>query len=128
MAISFNPTAAEESGVNVRLWDFLFYMSFGFVITSSVAIAGVFLVFSYLVIPSVGAMLISDKLSTRLTTGWIAGAIISFIGVKLSWQTGLPTSPLVVCVFAVALRRLLSSPPDLLAQGMRWDRDLSSPL
>ncbi|MCI0698223.1 metal ABC transporter permease [candidate division KSB1 bacterium] len=103
MAISFDPENAEQNGLNVRFWDFLFYMSFGFVITSSVAIAGVFLVFSYLVIPSVGAMLLSDKLSTRLASGWIGGSIISFIGVKLSWNTGLPTSPLVVCVLASAL-------------------------
>jgi zinc/manganese transport system permease protein len=103
MAISFDPENAEQNGLNVRFWDFLFYMSFGFVITSSVAIAGVFLVFSYLVIPSVGAMLLSDKLSTRLASGWIGGSIISFIGVKLSWNTGLPTSPLVVCVLAAAL-------------------------
>ncbi|HTX17700.1 MAG TPA: iron chelate uptake ABC transporter family permease subunit [Bacteroidota bacterium] len=103
MAISFNPEQAEANGINVRLWDFLFYMSFGFVITSSVAIAGVFLVFSYLVIPSVGAMLLSEKLSTRLAIGWTAGAIISFIGVKLSWTTGLPTSPLVVVLLATGL-------------------------
>jgi len=103
MAISFDPLEAENSGMNVRLWDFLFYMSFGFVITSSVAIAGVFLVFSYLVIPAVGAMLLSDKLSTRLAIGWIAGSIISFIGVKVSWSTGLPTSPLVVVILAIAL-------------------------
>lgn len=103
MLISFEPDRAEANGLNVRLWDFFFYMSFGFVITSSVAIAGVFLVFSYLVIPAVGAMLLSDRLSTRLTIGWIGGAVCSFVGVKLSWDTGLPTSPLVVCVLAVAL-------------------------
>jgi zinc/manganese transport system permease protein len=103
MAISFDVAKAEKDGLNVRFWDFLFYMSFGFVITSSVAIAGVFLVFSYLVIPAVGAMLLSEKLSTRLAIGWIAGCIISFIGVKLSWHTGLPTSPLIVCVLAFAL-------------------------
>jgi zinc/manganese transport system permease protein len=103
MAISFDVAKAEASGMNVRFWDFLFYMSFGFVITSSVAIAGVFLVFSYLVIPSVGAMLLSDKLSTRLTIGWIAGSIISFIGVKMSYNTGLPTSPAIVVVLASAL-------------------------
>lgn len=103
MLISLDPSGAEASGVNVRLWDFLFYMSFGFVITSSVAIAGVFLVFSYLVIPAVGAMLLSDKLSTRLIIGWVGGSLISFIGVKLSWNTGLPTSPLIVVVLAVAL-------------------------
>lgn len=103
MAISFDSVKAEEDGINVRLWDFLFYMSFGFVITSSVAIAGVFLVFSYLVIPAVGAMLLSDKLSTRLLIGWVGGAIVSLLGVKLSWDTGLPTSPLVVCLLALAL-------------------------
>ena len=103
MAISFETARAEENGLNVRFWDVLFYMSFGFVITSSVAIAGIFLVFSYLVIPAVGAMLLSEKLSTRLAIGWIAGSVISFIGVKLSWNTGLPTSPLVVCVLALAL-------------------------
>jgi zinc/manganese transport system permease protein len=101
--ISFNPEKAEQDGINVRFWDLLFYMSFGFVITSSVAIAGVFLVFSYLVIPAVGAMLLAEKISTRLTIGWIGGAIISFIGVKLSWHTGLPTSPLIVCLLALAL-------------------------
>jgi len=103
MAISFDPIKAEQDGINVRLWDFLFYMSFGFVITSSVAIAGVFLVFSYLVIPAVGAMLLSEKLSTRLMIGWIGGAVISFLGIKLSWDTGLPTSPLIVCLLATAL-------------------------
>lgn len=103
MLISLEPDRAEASGLNVRLWDFFFYMSFGFVITSSVAIAGVFLVFSYLVIPAVGAMLLAERLSTRLTIGWIGGAVCSLVGVKLSWDTGLPTSPLVVCVLAVAL-------------------------
>ena len=101
--ISFNPDHAEASGISVRLWDFLFYMSFGFVITSSVAIAGVFLVFSYLVIPAVAAILFSNKLSTRLAIGWVGGAVISFIGVKLSWHTGLPTSPLIVVLLAFAL-------------------------
>jgi len=103
LAISFDAHDASSNGVNVRLWDFLFYMSFGFVITSSVAIAGVFLVFSYLVIPSVAAMLVAEKISTRLALGWTGSAIISFIGVKLSWTTGLPTSPLIVVLFAAAL-------------------------
>ena len=103
LAISFDAHDASSNGINVRLWDFLFYMSFGFVITSSVAIAGVFLVFSYLVIPSVAAMLVAEKISTRLALGWTGSAIISFVGVKLSWVTGLPTSPLIVVLFAAAL-------------------------
>lgn len=101
--ISFDSAKAEASGINVRLWDFLFYMSFGFVITSSVAIAGVFLVFSYLVIPAVAAILHFEHLGKRLAMGWIGGSIISFIGVKMSWHTGLPTSPLIVVLLALAL-------------------------
>ena len=50
-----HPQEAEKQGVSVRLWDFLFYASFGFVVTSSVAIAGVLLVFCYLIVPSVNA-------------------------------------------------------------------------
>src|SRR5215471_1186849 len=61
LAISLQHDAAESAGVNVHLWDFLFYASFGFVVTSSVAIAGVLLVFCYLIVPSVGAMLFADR-------------------------------------------------------------------
>src|SRR6185369_3253389 len=62
LLISTNPAEAEKQGVNIKLWDFLFYASFGFVVTSSVAIAGVLLVFCYLVVPSVGAMLFSEHI------------------------------------------------------------------
>lgn len=85
-------------------WDFLFYLSFGFVVTSSVAIAGVFLVFSYLVIPSAGAILFTDRLGGRLAIGWIGAGAVSVAGVWLShavWD--LPTSPLIVCLLAGAL-------------------------
>src|SRR5262245_61704743 len=47
LAISMDPKAAEGDGLSIRLWDFLFYASFGFVVTSSVSIAGVLLVFCY---------------------------------------------------------------------------------
>ena len=57
LLISMDEAAAEQRGWNVRLWDFLFYVSFGFVVTSSVAIAGVLLVFCFLIVPSVTAML-----------------------------------------------------------------------
>src|SRR4051794_7536218 len=61
LLISTNPEEAERQGLNIKLWDFLFYASFGFVVTSSVAIAGVLLVFCYLVVPSVGAMIFADR-------------------------------------------------------------------
>src|SRR3979411_917196 len=65
LLISMNHERAEQTGLNVRFWDFLFYASFGFVVTSSVAIAGVLLVFCYLIVPSVGALLFSDRIGAR---------------------------------------------------------------
>ena len=88
---------------NLRWWDFLFYASFGFVVTSSVAIAGVLLVFSYLIVPSVAAMLFAQTIGKRLAIGWTMGAIVSAAGVLLSFQLDLPTGATIVCTFGAAL-------------------------
>src|SRR5689334_17061191 len=74
-----------------RMWDFLFYASFGFVVTSSVSIAGVLLVFSFLIVPSVAAMLYARTVGTRLAFGWSVGALVSGLGVFLSFHYDLPT-------------------------------------
>jgi zinc/manganese transport system permease protein len=103
LAISMNAEKAEQQGINVRLWDFLFYASFGFVVTSSVAIAGVLLVFCYLIVPSVGAMLYSDRIGTRLAIGWTMGTLVSALGVYLSLLIDLPTGATIVCTFAIVL-------------------------
>ena len=76
--------SAKRRGINVRFWDFLFYASFGFVVTSSVAIAGVLLVFCYLIVPSVGAMLFADRVGRRLAIGWTMGTLVSALGVYFS--------------------------------------------
>jgi len=103
LAISMDAVKAEADGINTRLWDFLFYASFGFVVTSSVAIAGVLLVFCYLIVPSVGAMLFSHKIGTRLAIGWTMGTVVSAIGVYLSLKIDLPTGATIVCTFALVL-------------------------
>src|ERR1044071_6518017 len=99
LSISMDPAAAEAPGINVRLWDFLFYASFGFVVTSSVAIAGVLLVFCYLIVPSVGAMLFADKIGTRLAMGWTMGTLVSALGCYLTVYLDLPTGATIVCTF-----------------------------
>jgi zinc/manganese transport system permease protein len=87
----------------IKLWDFLFYTSFGFVVTSSVAIAGVLLVFSYLIVPSVAAMLFARSIGKRLAIGWTMGAVVSAIGIMISFQADLPTGATIVCTFGIAL-------------------------
>ena len=103
LLISINPKGAEAQGVSIRLWDFLFYASFGFVVTSSVGIAGVLLVFCYLIVPSVGAMLFADRIGPRLAIGWTMGTLVSALGVLLSVKLDLPTGATIVCTFGGVL-------------------------
>ena len=103
LAISMSHDEPERTGLNVRLWDFLFYASFGFVVTSSVAIAGVLLVFCYLIVPSVAAMLYAETVGRRLAIGWTMGTIVSAAGVYLSLILDLPTGATIVCTFGVVL-------------------------
>ncbi len=93
----------EPPALNVRFWDFLFYASFGFVVTSSVSIAGVLLVFCYLIVPSVAAMLYSESIGKRLAIGWTMGTVVSALGVYASLKLDLPTGATIVCTFGVAL-------------------------
>jgi len=106
LMISTAPEEAYRSGISVKLWDFLFYASFGFVVTSSVAIAGVLLVFSYLIVPSVAAMMFARRVGTRLAFGWTMGAVVSGLGVYLSFVLDLPTGATIVCSFGAALAAL----------------------
>src|ERR1700746_334691 len=99
LAISMDPKKAEAEGTSIKLWDFLFYASFGFVVTSSVSIAGVLLVFCYLIVPSVAAMLYADTIGRRLAIGWTMGTIVSALGVYLSLRIDLPTGATIVLHF-----------------------------
>ena len=103
LLISMNHEKAESLGINVRLWDFLFYASFGFVVTSSVAIAGVLLVFCYLIVPSVGAMLFADRIGPRLAIGWTMGTLVSALGCYLSVLLDTPTGATIVVTFGAVL-------------------------
>jgi zinc/manganese transport system permease protein len=103
LLISMDEQEAERQGLNIRFWDFLFYVSFGFVVTSSVAIAGVLLVFCFLIVPSVTAMLFASRLGPRLAIGWTMGALVSAAGVGLSFLMDLPTGAAIVGTFGLTL-------------------------
>ena len=103
LAISMAHDNPEATGLNVRFWDFLFYASFGFVVTSSVAIAGVLLVFCYLIVPAVAAMLYGETIGRRLAIGWTMGTVVSALGVYLSLVLDLPTGATIVCTFGLVL-------------------------
>ena len=103
LAISLNHDGAEAQGLSVNLWDFLFYASFGVVVTRSVSIAGVLLVFCYLIVPSVAAMLYAETIGRRLAIGWTMGTVVSALGIYLSVKLDLPTGATMVCTFGLVL-------------------------
>ncbi len=103
LAISLNPEGAESAGLNVRLWDVLFYMSFGVVIVKSVAVVGVLLVFSYLVVPAVIAQMFSDTVMGRLLFGWLVAIAASMLGIIWSFYSDYPTGPAVVVMLGLFL-------------------------
>jgi zinc/manganese transport system permease protein len=103
LEISVDPKGAAARGVPVRFWDFLFYASFGLVVTRSVAIAGVLLVFCYLIVPSVGAMLFARTIGRRLAIGWVMGILVSILGMYFSVFFDFPTGATIVCTFGLVL-------------------------
>lgn len=89
----------SKTGTRSKLWDFLFYFSLGIAVSSSVAIAGVMLVFSYLIIPAMFALIFFNSIQPRLIAGWIAGFAVSALGLFISFKFDLPTaSTLTVCL------------------------------
>ncbi|MBI4520642.1 MAG: metal ABC transporter permease [Gemmatimonadetes bacterium] len=112
LAISFTP----ERQRNLRLWDFLFYATFGFAITMSVPVAGVLMVFSVLVIPAVVAFLYTTRFLSALVAAWASGTLAIIAGITVSFLYDVTTGPLLVCAFGLLL---------ILAAGLRpliWRR------
>jgi zinc/manganese transport system permease protein len=103
--ISFDPDGAGARRA-VRGWDFVFYASFGLVVTSSVRLAGVLLVFAYLVVPATAAALLAHSVRGRLAVGWALGLLVSVGGLGASWAWDLPTGATVVVAFGAILALL----------------------
>ncbi len=103
LLISSDPAEAYRRGWRVRWWDFLFYLSFGVIITFSVEIGGVLMVFSYLVIPACIAILLANRMSTRLVLGWVVGTAGSALGLVASYVWDFPTGPAIVVVLGLML-------------------------
>jgi len=103
LTISFNPEEAQQNGWKIRWWDFLFYLSFGVVITLAVPLAGVLMVFSFLVVPAVIANLFTGDKRRLTLISWSTGALASLLGLWVSYTKDLPTGPLIVCMYGLVL-------------------------
>jgi zinc/manganese transport system permease protein len=103
LLISEHPEEAARQGVNLRLWDFLFYVVFGLVVTNSVRIVGVLLVFSYLIVPAVAAKLLATRIASRLAISWAMGFLASLAGLWLSGVKDVPPGAMIVCLLGLGL-------------------------
>lgn len=103
LTISFQHETAVARGWSIRWWDFLFYLSFGIVITFSVPIAGVLLVFSFLVVPASIAFQFTRRYGGLALVSWLVGAVASGAGLLVSFRYDLPTGPIIVCMFGLLL-------------------------
>ena len=101
--VSFDSAGAASRGRRLFVWDFVFYGSFAVVVTSSVRIAGVLLVFAYLIVPAAIANLFINDLGRRLLLAWAVGVILTAAGLYASWSWDLPTGPAIVSAFGVAM-------------------------
>ncbi len=101
--ITGDAEAARRRGRRLFWWDFLFYAIFGFVVTSSVQIAGVLLVFGLLVIPAVAGLMASSRTGVALAVGWTFAFVGCIAGLVGSVRWDLPAAPSVL----VALSGLL---------------------
>jgi zinc/manganese transport system permease protein len=103
LKISTNPVAAQAEGLSLRRWDFLFYMVLGIVVTISVQIAGVLLVFTLLVVPTVMAFRWIRGARRQFAYILGIGTVAAVGGSALSYGMDLPTGAAIVCTFGLLL-------------------------
>jgi zinc/manganese transport system permease protein len=103
LLVSFDREGAYRNGLRVRWWDFLFYAVFGLVVTSFVRIAGVLLVFSYLIVPAVCGINLAQRTANRLLIGWFIALLGGIAGLFLSYWWDLPSGAAIVCTFGLLL-------------------------
>ena len=94
--ISENPEGVASKPVWLWFWDVLFYATFGLVVTSSVKIAGVLLIFSLLTIPAVTAMICARGTVGRVFFGWIFGLAACVIGLEASLRMDSAAGPSII--------------------------------
>jgi ABC-type Mn2+/Zn2+ transport system permease subunit len=101
--VAFDPEMAEATGYGVWRWELLFSLLLGVTFAVSVSVAGVLVVFAYLVIPATTALLLNLRLPATLFVAMALSALGSFMGVYFSYVWDLPTGPSIVATLTCGL-------------------------
>jgi ABC-type Mn2+/Zn2+ transport system permease subunit len=109
MFVSFDREMAETQGYNANVWNLVLYFTIGLVITLGIRISGALLIFGFLVIPAVIALLLVRKIKWIFLISIITGLSSVFIGLVLSFRLDLPSGPSIVTVLVIFLLIVLLS-------------------
>jgi zinc/manganese transport system permease protein len=101
--ITEEPAAAKAKGMRIWLWDLLFYSTFGVIVTFSVRVAGVLLVFAFLIVPSIASLMTVRGTWRRVAFGWGFGSAGCILGLEASLRLDWSAGPTIVAVFIVLL-------------------------
>ena len=101
--ITERPEEARAQGRRIWLWDFLFYTTFGVIVTFSVRVAGVLLVFAFLIMPSLASILSVDGKWRRVAFGWGFGTLGCLMGLEASLRLDWSAGPTIVAAFILLL-------------------------
>jgi ABC-type Mn2+/Zn2+ transport system permease subunit len=93
---SYQTDTVKKNGFNI--WNFLFYISIGLAIVFAVKISGVIPVFSYLIIPSVCALMLAHSKKTVIILAMLLSFLGSFFGLNVSFHFDFPAGSSVVAV------------------------------
>lgn len=79
-------------------WNFLFYLSIGLTIVFAVRVSGVIPVFSFLIIPAVGAIMVSKRNLGVVVVAVIISVLGAFLGLNVSYKYDFPAGSSLVAV------------------------------
>jgi zinc/manganese transport system permease protein len=101
--ISEDPEKAGKQGLKIWWWDIVFYATFGVIVTYSVKIAGVLLVFSLLIIPAISAMISVAGRSRRVIFGWVFGLAGCIAGLEVSMRFDSAAGPSIITTLLIIM-------------------------
>lgn len=103
LSISLMKKDNKNNNQKLILWDFIFYALMGILVTFAVRVAGVLLVFGFLIVPAVIGTLLGKSFKSKLVIGWTTGVLVSLIGSYLSYSLDFPTGGMVVVSLGLGL-------------------------
>jgi len=102
----FGLTKSFENGENhligiFNIWNFLFYISIGLAIVFAVKINGVIPVFSFLIIPAVSAIMLTQNNFAVSVFSLIIRVLACFFGLNFSFHYDFPAGSSIVAILGV---------------------------